>query len=110
MHDSKVIEQIIRQVEKQSRGPIERVELQVGELSEFDAEHLAEHLKEIVSWHVRAVQTPGKIKCKNCGFQGRPLILERDSDTVVYTCPECSKKPEIIFGTEIKITKITEKK
>lgn len=106
MHDSAVVQAIIENVEEQADGTIERVELEVGELSEFDAAHIVEHLKELVHWHVRAIQTPSVIECPGCGYKGRPMILERDHDYVCYTCPECNQKPNIISGDQIKIKKI----
>ena len=105
MHEHAAIEGIIQTVKAHAKGTVSRVELEVGELSPFEAQHLIEHLKERVDWEIDAIETPSLVEC-SCGFKGRAKILEREHDFVFFTCPACGKKPSVLFGDQIKIKKI----
>jgi len=110
MNEFKTAKEIVSAVNALATGTVERVELEVGELSQVNAMHIVERLKKLAAWHVRAVQCPGKVHCPNCQFEGRPKMLDRHRDELAFTCPECLHKPDIVYGNGIKIKKIEYKK
>lgn len=103
MHEHTFIEAIVRNIENKDK--VEKIVLEVGELVGIEAGHLKEHLAEMYNWNVEVLEKNGLIKCK-CGFKGRPKILERLHDLVIFECPECGGVPDVLEGQDIKIVKV----
>ena len=104
MHEHSFIEAILRDVE--DRENVKGIVLEAGELVGIEVEHLKEHLIEMYNdWDVEILEKDGLVKCK-CGFEGRPKVLERLHDLVVFECPECGGIPEVVGGKDIKILKV----
>lgn len=106
MHESGLVRKIVDEVNAKAKGrPVSEVELGVGELASIEAGHLAEHLAESVDWKVRCIEVPARVRC-GCGFEGRPGIVAREHDFVLFNCPRCGKSPHVESGAEILILKI----
>jgi Zn finger protein HypA/HybF involved in hydrogenase expression len=110
MHESGIVKKIVAEAERLAGGEtITGITLAVGELASFEAGHLAEHLAEVVDWKIDCRRAEARVKCI-CGFSGRPRILVREHDLVLFNCPSCAKTPLIESGAEIAIEKIGVKK
>lgn len=106
MHESGLVRRIVDEVNAKSGGKkVREVELEVGELASIEAHHLAEHVAETVDWKVHCVEVAARVVC-DCGYAGRPRIVEREHDFVLFNCPRCSKTPKVDSGAEITIRKI----
>ncbi len=103
MHEQAYIDAILKNIDDVSN--IKNITLEVGELAGIEPEHLKEHLKDRFSWDITILKKDAKIKCE-CGFVGRPKVIERLHDFVVFECPRCKSTPKILNGEDIKITKI----
>ncbi|MBW2971204.1 hydrogenase maturation nickel metallochaperone HypA [Candidatus Woesearchaeota archaeon] len=103
MHETKLVTNIIEEARKQ--GEVKSILIEVGELAPIKPEHLKTHLAEIVDWHVEVKQVPGVVKCE-CGYHGKPDIMNRGHDFVLFTCPWCGDVPEIESGNQIKIKEV----
>ncbi len=103
MHEQGYIDSIVRDVE--DRENVVKIVLEVGELAGIEGEHLKEHVVDRFGWDVDIVEKNAVVKCE-CGFEGRPKILERLHDFVVFECSECGEIPEIVEGEDIKILKV----
>ncbi len=135
MHEHSFIEAILRNVQKRASSEvagcrlqdIKKVVLEVGELVGIEASHLREHMMERVDFapkgvpsaqmasantdkvgNIEVLEKAGLVRCR-CGFEGRPKILERLHDIVVFECGECGGVPEVLEGEDIKIISITYK-
>jgi len=102
MHEHTFIDSIVRQIE--DRDGVKGISLEIGELAGIEAEHLKEHIEERLGWEVDVVMKDAVVNCE-CGFDGRPAILERLHDFVVFECPSCGEIPEVLEGKDIKIVK-----
>jgi Zn finger protein HypA/HybF involved in hydrogenase expression len=103
MHEHSFIQAIIGNVEDPEKA--KEVDIEVGELAGITADHLKEHLLEKVNWVVDTRTREARVKC-SCGFEGRPNILERLHDMVIFECPECNEIPEVVEGDSIKILRV----
>ena len=103
MHEHTFIEAIVRDIE--DREKVEGIVLEVGELAGIEPEHLKKHIVERFDWDVEVLKKDAKVKCE-CGFEGRPKILEVLHDLVIFECEECGEIPEILEGKDIRIVKI----
>ena len=103
MHEHSFIEAIVRDIG--DRENVSGIVLEVGELAGIDGGHLREHMEEMYDWDVEVLARDGKVRCA-CGFEGRPKVLERLHDIVVFECGECGGIPEVLEGEDIKIKKI----
>ena len=103
MHEHTFIEAIVRNIE--DKDNVKGIILEVGRLAGIEAEHLREHLQERFDWDVEVLKKEGLVKCE-CGFKGKPKILERLHDLVIFECGKCGEVPEILEGKDIKIVKL----
>ena len=104
MHEQTYVNAIIKNIK--TLEDVKEITIEVGELAGIEAAHLKEHLKNRSNWKINSIKKDAKVKCE-CGFTGRPKIVERLHDFVVFECPECGETPQIIDGKTIKITKVT---
>jgi Zn finger protein HypA/HybF involved in hydrogenase expression len=103
MHEHSFVEAIVRNIE--NRENVKGISLEVGELVGIEAGHLKEHMEEQFDWDIEVLEKESLVRC-DCGFEGRPKILERLHDIVVFECPRCSGVPEIVSGDKIRILKV----
>ena len=103
MHEHSFIQAIIGNID--NSDAVREVLLEVGELAGIEADHLAEHLVEETNWAVKTQVKDALVSC-DCGFDGKPRILERLHDMVIFDCPECGEIPQIKEGKDIKVLKV----
>ncbi|MDH3353132.1 MAG: hydrogenase maturation nickel metallochaperone HypA [Nanoarchaeota archaeon] len=122
MHEQSFIEAIVRNIE--DIDSVKKIVLEVGDLVGIDAEHLKEHMEKRLGFvpkgmppaqmasadtdkvgNVEVLKKDGLVRCE-CGFDGKPEVLERMHDLVLFQCPECGEVPEVLEGKDIKIVKV----
>ncbi len=103
MHEYNFVEAILRNVK--DREDVREIVLEVGELVGISPGHLKEHMGERFDWRVDVLKKEARVKC-GCGFVGRPRVLERLHDLVIFECAECGGIPEVLEGKDIKIIKV----
>lgn len=103
MHEAFIINKIIEEAEK--FGKVKKIKIELGELANITKEDLEEHLKEVVDWDIKINIKKSKIEC-NCGYKGKPNILERGHDFCLFNCPKCKGKVKVLKGGEIKIKEV----
>lgn len=106
MHETVIAKNIINEARK--HGEVEEIYLEIGELAHVPAEELIRCLEVLVGWKIHHVKIPADVKCA-CGFEGHPMVLERGHDSFMIECPKCQSLPNLISGTDIKITKVAVK-
>lgn len=99
MHEVFALKKLIEEAKKY--GKVKRISLEVGELAPFEGDHLLKHLKELVDWKVDLSVKKAKVRCNDCGYEGEPKIVEREHDNVIYVCPKCGKRPNVLEGDEL---------
>lgn len=119
-HEMSVAESIAVTVLKSARAQgalkIERISLEIGELTFLNPEQVTFWLKELfkdseaadaeISWKT----IPAKVRCKNCGYEG-PLDVKDDpllhTSLPVFACPKCGKGGlDLIEGKDYVIRSI----
>lgn len=103
MHEHTFIEAIVRNIK--GKEDVKGIILEVGELAGIEPEHLKEHIQEKFDWDVEVLKKDALVKCE-CGFEGKPKVLERLHDLVIFECEKCEEVPEILEGKDIKIVKV----
>jgi len=100
MHEQRIIDKVIAM--GKLAGAQKGIRLEVGELCDISPDHLKEHLQGQVKWNIETIYCPAKVQCA-CGYKGKPRIIERGHDFVLFDCPSCGGKPTVVRGGEIKI-------
>ncbi|MBL7054601.1 hydrogenase maturation nickel metallochaperone HypA [Candidatus Woesearchaeota archaeon] len=103
MHETAFINKITKEAEKQ--GNVTAVVIEIGELAGIQAEHLEEHLKEAVNWDIKIIKKDSLVIC-DCGFKGRPKIIEKAHDFTLFECPECKSIPKILDGDKVILKRV----
>lgn len=104
MHETVIAKDLIEAAEKQ--GKVKKMTVEVGELAHIPAKDLEPTLKELCKWPVEVNEIESEVKCE-CGFQGRPNILDKGHDHTVWACPECENlMPKPTKGDKIVLTKV----
>ncbi len=103
MHETVFAKKIIEEAER--HGTVTEINLEIGELAPVPTEELVDCIKGIVTWKVNYKETPSKVECE-CGYEGRPTILERGHDYFYIECPKCHEIPNILEGQDIKIVSV----
>ncbi|MBS1266170.1 MAG: hydrogenase nickel incorporation protein HypA [Candidatus Woesearchaeota archaeon] len=103
MHETSMIKDIIEKAKKQ--GNVKSITIEVGELANIKANHLKEHLEAFVDWEIKTVEKPAITECE-CGFKGKPKIITRGHDFVLFTCPWCNDVPKIKQGDKIVLKEV----
>jgi len=103
MHDSIIARQIIDQAKK--HGKVKSITIEVGELASLTAHDLEHVMEAMADCKVNVLEMPAEVRCV-CGYSGRPKILERGHDIVMFVCPKCGNVPEVISGDKITLKKI----
>lgn len=96
MHEHKVFEEI-RQKEKEFEG--KKLILEIGELYNISEKEIKKEFPHLPTEVITA-----EVRCLNCGSCGRPNIVERDHDLVIFECNYCgSSSVKAVKGTEFNI-------
>lgn len=103
MHDSVIARQIIEQAKK--HGKVKSITIEVGELASLTAHDLEHVMEAMTDCRINVTELPAKVKCA-CGYTGRPKILERGHDIVMFVCPRCGNVPDVLSGDKITLKKV----
>ena len=104
MHEHIIVDQIIKEAEKQ--GKVKRILIEVGDLANMLPKDLEEALKAKVDWKVEIDETESLIRC-SCGYEGKAKIVEKEHDSTIFCCPKCDYMgPKVISGDEIIIKEV----
>ncbi len=103
MHEFTVINSIISEAKK--HGSVKSVLIEIGELAPLTAKELEDAFKKQIAWGIDIVEQPAIVRC-SCSYAGKPKIMERVHDTVLFECPKCSGIPEVIRGDEIILKEV----
>jgi len=107
MHEITIAKKILADLKRGVKGAeIKSAVFEVGELAHITPEELEEALKGMVDFEFSVEEKAAKVRCTTCGYEGMPEILDRDHDSIIYTCPKCSNVPEIVEGADIKIMEV----
>lgn len=106
MHEVAIARLVAEDADRLAGGRrVKAVELQVGELASLSAGELKRALEGLCGWSVAVAEVPAVGECA-CGFRGRPRVLERAHDFVLFDCPSCGGGPVLLQGGDIKITRV----
>jgi Zn finger protein HypA/HybF involved in hydrogenase expression len=107
MHEHSFIQAIIKNIKNSDK--VKEVLIEVGELAGIEPEHLQEHMEVETNWKVFVTSKKAIISCDNCQYYGKPNILQRLHDIVIFDCPKCHQIPKVLEGKDIKIIKVVYK-
>ena len=113
MHEASFIDAVLKDIEDLAKSEgfsiadVSSVVLEVGELAGIEDWHLRKHVVDRLGEgvDVEVLTSESKVLCE-CGYSGRPRILERLHDFVIFECLRCEGIPEVIRGKDIKILKV----
>lgn len=106
MHETIVASKVLEDLKKGVKGrKVKKVRFEVGELAAITPDELGEVLKTMADFEFSVEEKKAKVKCK-CGYVGIPEILDREHDSVIFTCSKCGEIPEIVEGGDIKIIEV----
>jgi Zn finger protein HypA/HybF involved in hydrogenase expression len=99
MHEHAICDSIIKKAK--SFGKVKKMVVECGALAHLPCNELRTLLKEKCDFEVVVKETPAKVKCDNCKFEGEPKILEHAHDIAFFECPKCGKIPHLLEGDRI---------
>ena len=99
MHEMHLASELVEEARREGDDICE-IEAEVGELAPITCEELLEALGKLVDWQVRLSEKQACVKC-GCGFAGRPSIVAREHDLVLFKCPKCGRVPKVLEGDAI---------
>ena len=104
MHETIIAKEIIKRA--QEHGTVKGITVEVGELAHLPMDEMKRTMEGMVKWELNFVQTPAKISCQ-CGFEGRPKVIEHTHDFTLFKCPECDVElPKILEGKDIVLKEV----
>ena len=103
MHETVFVKDIIKQAKRQ--GKVEGIVIEVGSLAPIDANNLENLFKELVNWKVKINQKQAIVICE-CGYKGKPALITRSHDFVLFKCPWCGDFPKVIEGDKIILKEV----
>jgi len=103
MHELKIAKDIIEKAKK--KGEVKSIVIEIGEIAHLTKEELGDALKNLISWEIKFNEMESEVKCE-CGYSGKPKIVERSHDFILIECPECRSIPKIIKGDKIILKKV----
>ena len=98
MHGIHIAGDLISKAREQ--GKVKKAHIEVGELANITKDGLEKQMKNLADFEFEIVEKEAEVKCR-CGCLGRPKIIERGHDTVIFECPECCQTPDVISGDKI---------
>lgn len=103
MHEFGIINTIVSEARRY--GNVKSVLIEIGELAPLTAKELEDALKKQVAWKIGIRKRQAAVRC-SCGCTGKPKIIERVHDTVLFECQKCGSIPEIISGDKIVLKEV----
>lgn len=103
MHEFEVVNSIVSEAKR--HGSVKSVLIEIGGLASLTAKELEDALKKQVAWKIGIRKRQAAVRC-SCGYTGKPKIIERMHDTILFECPKCCGIPEIISGDKIILKEV----
>lgn len=103
MHEFAVINSIISEAKR--HGSVKSVFIEIGELAPLTTKELGDAFKKQAAWKIEIREQPAIVRC-GCGYTGKPKIIERVHDTILFECQKCRGIPEIISGDKIILKEV----
>jgi Zn finger protein HypA/HybF involved in hydrogenase expression len=82
------------------QGKVKKAFIELGEIANITKEDLSNQMKNLADFNFVIEMKEAKVKC-DCGYEGKPQVIERQHDIVLFQCPLCKKTPKIIEGDKI---------
>ncbi|MBN1275603.1 hydrogenase maturation nickel metallochaperone HypA [Candidatus Woesearchaeota archaeon] len=108
MHEQAIAQDIIAQAVAAAGGrPLKRVTVEVGEVAHLPASELRGVLAALLPGVEVVIEgKDARVSCA-CGFEGRPVLLEKGHDHNVFKCPACgAMMPRVLDGNDIVLVSI----
>jgi len=103
MHEITIANKIIEEARKQ--GDVNFIELDVGEIAHLTGKELEEALRKVVDWKIKINEIKSLVECE-CGYKGKPKIIARGHDLLLFECPKCKSLPKVLKGEDIIIKRV----
>jgi len=104
MHEQAIAKEIIGQATK--HGKVKGIIVEVGDLGHLPIEEMEAVMKTMTPWEVTMIRKEAVVSCE-CGYKGKPNIIEKGHDHNVFECPECkAKMPKILEGHDIILKEV----
>lgn len=104
MHETIICGKLVEEAKKY--GKVLGVTIEAGELGPLSADEIEHSLSHLVDWDLDVTETPAEVRC-GCGYEGRPRIVERGHDFVVFCCPVCKElSPSVVSGDQIILREV----
>ena len=98
MHGIHIAGDIISKAREQ--GKVKKAFIELGQIANITESDLSKQMKNLADFNFVITIKEAKVRCK-CGYEGKPQILERQHDLVLFNCPLCKEVPEVIEGDKI---------
>lgn len=98
MHGVHIAGDLIATARKQ--GKVKKAYIELGELANITKQDLEKSLKNLADFDFEITEKEAKVKCA-CGYEGKPNIVERQHDVVIFNCPQCGMTPDVVEGDKI---------
>lgn len=122
MHEFSAVKPLVKQVLKKAREEnaeeVTKVWLNIGQLKFVSKESARTAFKTLADGTIAEDAevivniTPGRIKCKKCGYEGKIKVPEDVPHSISPTalgCPECNGEIEIEEGESVSVKKFKAK-
>jgi Zn finger protein HypA/HybF involved in hydrogenase expression len=84
---------------------VSRITIEVGELMDHGTDDIKQTLEQLSGWTVVAVEKKGLVEC-DCGYKGAPRILEKSHGVILFACPQCGGRPNVLEGDGVRVLKV----
>ena len=107
MHETVIVNKLLEDAKVLAKGKkIKSIHIMVGELAHIPAEEIKPFLKDMLPFEFTVEETESMVECE-CGYKGRPNIVEKGHDITIYLCPRCKAIPaKVLAGDQIVIKSI----
>ncbi len=99
MHGIHIAAEIISKAKEQ--GKVKKAYIEIGQIANITKKDLEMQMKNAADFDFEMTETPAKVKCDACGYEGEPKVVERQHDVVIFQCPTCGVTPTVIEGDKV---------
>ncbi|MBD3164100.1 hypothetical protein GF323_02795 [Candidatus Woesearchaeota archaeon] len=103
MHGIHIAGELIAKAREQ--GKVRKAFIELGKLANISKADLSRQMKNLAGFNFVIEEEEAKVRC-GCGYEGKPKITERQHDIVLFECPLCGEKPEVLNGDEIVLKSV----
>ncbi len=104
MHETIFVNQILEEAKKYQ--DVTALHIEVGELAHVPLEDLKPTLEAMSPYPVILTPKTALVACA-CGYKGKPTILARGHDHMMWSCPQCETlTPKLMEGGDILLKRV----